>query len=255
MASEAVVFQLSAGLALIGIYVGWRGLMTKYHAVYDQSTAWAQIFWGMILGAITSVLAHLSLFEPYYLMVMEGGNPTRGVSILDLFLVVIAMGLCAHFILRRERVRDEHAHMTAGWAFGLAVGAMFTMVMIYMSLSPNQTWLNLELILNILGFVLVIPRAEAIITCYQGYLMLNGRKWGAILRAGIWRILNLTVIYYAFFDLLAWVFIVPTVFYFSQKADSWMWEMMTNEEKRVYRKNLKEEALKEKQAKMIQEQE
>ena len=47
----------------------------------------------------------------------------------------------------------------------------------------------------------------------------------------------------------------PTVFYFSQKADSWMWEMMTNEEKRVYRKNLKEEALKEKQAKMVQEQE
>ena len=255
MASEAVVFQLSAGLALVGIAVGWRGLMTKYHAVYDQSTAWAQIFWGLVLGAITASLGHISLFLPYYEMVQfDGASPTGGVRILDLFIVVVLMGLASHFILRRERVREEHAHMTAGWAFGLAVGAMFAMVMTFMSLGFYRSWLNLQLIVSLLGYVLIIPRAEAIITCYQGYLMLNGRRWGAILRASVWRVLNLTILYYSFFDPLAWVFIGPTVFFFSQKADSWMWSMMTNDEKRTYRKNIKEEKLKAKQASLAQSQ-
>ena len=61
MASEAVVFQLSAGLALIGIYVGWRGLMTKYHAVYDQSTAWAQIFGAWFWGINCLIWTYISV--------------------------------------------------------------------------------------------------------------------------------------------------------------------------------------------------
>ena len=78
-------------------------------------------------------------------------------------------------------MRDEHAHMTTvGHWFSSRCNVYDGNGIHVIRLLPILAKFEINTINN--GFVLVIPRAEAIITCYQGYLMLNGRKWGAILR-------------------------------------------------------------------------
>ena len=52
MVSELVLFQLSSFCALIGMTLGWRGVMTKFAGFYDLPTAWNHVFWGIVLGGI-----------------------------------------------------------------------------------------------------------------------------------------------------------------------------------------------------------
>ena len=69
MVSELVLFQLSSFCALIGMTLGWRGVMTKFAGFYDLPTAWSQVFWGIVLGGVYAVMADGLLFQPYFITV------------------------------------------------------------------------------------------------------------------------------------------------------------------------------------------
>ena len=56
MVSELGLFQLSSFCALIGMTLGWRGVMTKFSGFYDLPTAWSQVFWGIVLGGVYAVM-------------------------------------------------------------------------------------------------------------------------------------------------------------------------------------------------------
>ena len=45
---EAVVFQIAALLALLGMGLAWRGVMTQYAGFYDLSLAWSHVLWGFV---------------------------------------------------------------------------------------------------------------------------------------------------------------------------------------------------------------
>ncbi|MEC7444408.1 MAG: hypothetical protein VX996_05400, partial [Candidatus Thermoplasmatota archaeon] len=72
MVSELVLFQLSSFCALIGMTLGWRGVMTKFAGFYDLPTAWSQVFWGIVLGGVYAVMADGLLFQPYFITVESG---------------------------------------------------------------------------------------------------------------------------------------------------------------------------------------
>ena len=58
---EAVVFQIAALLALLGMGLAWRGVMTQYAGFYDLSLAWSHVLWGCVLGAVVATLEFQTL--------------------------------------------------------------------------------------------------------------------------------------------------------------------------------------------------
>ena len=139
MVSELVLFQLSSFCALIGMTLGWRGVMTKFAGFYDLPTAWSQVFWGIVLGGIYAVMADNLLFQPYYTTVLTNDGVYTGLNIFSLLIVVMFASVFSHLLLRRKRVRKGGSQPSSGWALGLAIGGMTAMVLMFECLNSKTS--------------------------------------------------------------------------------------------------------------------
>ena len=144
------------------------------------------------------------------------------------------MSIIVHFLLRRTRVRSGSSQTTSGWALGLAIGGMFAMVVIFAILQ----WYEFSpiLVISILLICLLAPRCEAIITSYQGHLMLVGKKWGAILRATMWRCGYVVMFAYVLSAPIGWIFILPVMLIADRASENWIWDSIPKEGKKQLRK-------------------
>ena len=234
MASTFLLFQAAAVTSLIGMTLGWRGVMTKYSGFYDLPTAWSNVFWGILLGGIYASASHNFILLPYLAFVAD--DAAAVVNPINLLFLCLTASIGAHLLLRRERVRSGSSQPTSGWALGLAVGAMMGMIHLYRVFEIYDSLLNLKLWVTVFGFALFAPRTEALICCFHGHLMLQGRRWGAVLRTTFWRCAYLVMFAYAVVDPLAWVFIVPLALIVNKRANEWIWDSIPSEGKKRLRK-------------------
>jgi hypothetical protein len=234
MASAFFLFQAASVTSLLGMTLGWRGVMTKYSGFYDLPTAWSNVFWGLLLGGFYASLTHNYILNPYLRMVEDPQAPIPNPGSL-LFLCLLA-SIAAHMLLRRERVRTGSSQPTSGWALGLAIGAMMGMVHLYRVYAGYDTVLSWKLWVTTIGFGLFAPRAEALICSFHGHLMLQGKRWGAVLRSTFWRCSYVVMFSFATIDPLAWVFIIPFTLLIDKKAKVWIWDSIPSEGKKRLRK-------------------
>ncbi len=245
MASDLLLFQISSVSALIGMTLGWRGVMTRYSGFYDLPTAWSNVLWGILLGGIYGSQIYTQIIIPN--IEFEATNETV-VNPLNLVLLCLIASIIAHFILRRNRVRSGSSQTTSGWALGLAVGGMFAMVVIYAVLRLSE--FNLRLVITVALLAILGPRCEAIISSYQGNLMLMGRKWGAILRATMWRCAYVVMFAYVLSAPIGWIFIIPVMLISNRASESWIWNSVPKEGKKQLRKIWARQARERKMAKI-----
>ena len=231
--NDFITFQIAAVCGLVGMTLGWRGVMTKYSGFYDLPTAWNQVFWGILLGGAFASYADSSLFLPYYEAQLTGER-TPELNLIRLILVPLIATIGMHFLLRRKRVRKGGSQATSGWALGLAVGGMLAIVLITRKVQTEVGGFVDVLTILLIGFF--APRVEAIITAFHGTLMLNGKRWGAIFRATFWRASSLTMLYFAWFSPLAWVFIIPPILLVQDSAEKWVWDSVPKEGRRRWRR-------------------
>ena len=241
MVSELVLFQLSSFCALIGMTLGWRGVMTKFAGFYDLPTAWSQVFWGIVLGGVSAVMADGLLFRPYYTTVTTNDGVYTGLNIFPLMFVAMFASIFSHLLLRRARVRKGGSQPSSGWALGLAIGGMTAMVMMFRMFEFEGIFSPLGLI-NVALVSIVTPRAEALITARHGYMMLQDRRWGAVLRSAFWRASLLVGLYFVVFNPEGWVFILPFVMLTNPSAEKWIWESVPKEGRRRLRRLWAEQA-------------
>ena len=241
MVSELVLFQLSSFCALVGMTLGWRGVMTKFAGFYDLPTAWNQVFWGIVLGGVYAVLADGLLFQPYYTTVVSNDTVYTGLNVVSLVFVTLFASVVAHLLLRRDRVRRGNSQPTSGWALGLAIGGMVAMVMMFRMFEFDNI-VSLQGLVNIALVSIVAPRAEALITARHGYMMLQGRRWGAVLRSAFWRSSLLVALYFVVFQPIGWVFILPFLILSAPSAETWIWESVPKEGRRRLRRLWAEQA-------------
>jgi len=241
MVSELVLFQLSSFCALIGMTLGWRGVMTRFAGFYDLPTAWSQVFWGIVLGGVYAVMADGLLFRPYYTTVTTNDGVYTGLNIISLMLVVMFASVFSHLLLRRARVRKGGSQPSSGWALGLAIGGMTAMVMMFRMFEFEDIFSPIG-IMNVALISVVAPRAEALITSHHGFLMLQDRRWGAVLRSAFWRAALLVGLYFVVFNPEGWVFILPFVLLASPSAEKWIWESVPKEGRRRLRRLWAEQA-------------
>lgn len=234
MVNQFLVFQIAAVCGLVGMTLGWRGVMTKYAGFYDLPTAWNQVFWGILLGGAYASYADNSLFIPWFKLEKFGiANGELNYVIIILIPLLATLGM--HLLLRRQRVRKGGSQATSGWALGLAVGGMLSIVLIQRKLGLTAMD-EISDYIAILALAFFAPRVEALITAYHGTLMLKGKRWGAIFRVTFWRVLSLSMLYFAWFTPLAWVFIIPPVLLVKDSADKWIWDSVPKEGKRRWRR-------------------
>ena len=241
MVSELVLFQLSSFCALIGMTLGWRGVMTKFAGFYDLPTAWSQVFWGIVLGGVYAVMADGLLFRPYYTTVVTSDGVYTGLNIISLMIVVLFASVFSHLLLRRSRVRKGGSQPSSGWALGLAIGGMTAMVIMFRMFEFENIFSPMGLI-NIALISIVAPRAEALITARHGYMMLQDRRWGAVLRSAFWRASLLVGLYFVVFNPEGWVFILPFIMLANPSAEKWIWESVPKEGRRRLRRLWAEQA-------------
>jgi len=241
MVSELVLFQLSSFCALVGMTLGWRGVMTRFSGFYDLPTAWNQVFWGIVIGGVYAVLADGMLYQPYFTTVVSEDGIYTGLNIVSLIMVTLFASIMSHFLLRRKRVRRGGSQPSSGWALGLAIGGMVAMVMMFRMFEFDNIFSPLGLI-NIALVSIVTPRAEALITARHGYLMLQDARWGAILRSTFWRAALLVAIYSVVFNPILWVFILPFVLLSTPASEKWIWESVPKEGRRRLRRIWAEQA-------------
>lgn len=232
MASELLLFQVASVTALVGMTLGWRGVMTRYSGFYDLPTAWSNVFWGILLGGLySSQVYNIIIVKDIERQLISGES--SGFPIVDLILLCLITSILAHFILRRNRVRSGSSQTTSGWALGLAIGGMFGMVTIFAVLRLLS---GLNLIITVTMLSIMSPRCEAIISSYQGQLMLMGRKWGAILRATMWRCAFVVMFASVITAPILWVFIVPIALIANKSSETWIWNSIPKEGKKQLRK-------------------
>ncbi len=241
MVSELVLFQLSSFCALIGMTLGWRGVMTKFAGFYDLPTAWSQVFWGIVLGGIYAVMADNLLFQPYYTTVLTNDGVYTGLNIFSLMIVVMFASVFSHLLLRRKRVRKGGSQPSSGWALGLAIGGMTAMVLMFRMFEFEDIFTPLGLA-NVALISIVAPRAEALITARHGYMMLQDRRWSAVLRSAFWRASLLVGLYFVVFNPEGWVFILPFVILANPYGETWIWESVPKEGRRRLRRLWAEQA-------------
>ena len=94
MASDLLLFQISSVSALIGMTLGWRGVMTRYSGFYDLPTAWSNVFWGILLGGIYGSQIYTQIIIPN--IEFEATNETV-VNPLNLVLLCLIASIIAQF--------------------------------------------------------------------------------------------------------------------------------------------------------------
>ena len=206
--------------------------MTRYSGFYDLPTAWSNIFWGILLGGIYGSMVYTEIIIPTIEFEATGGGEIA--NPINLILLCLIASIVSHFILRRKRVRSGSSQTTSGWALGLAIGGMFGMVVIYAVLRLSE--FNPQLVLTVTLLSILAPRCEAIISSYQGQMMLMGRKWGAILRATMWRCAYVVMFAYVLSAPVGWIFILPVMLIANRSSENWIWNSIPKEGKKQLRK-------------------
>ena len=233
MASDFMLFQVASVSALVGMTLGWRGVMTKYSGFYDLPTAWSNVFWGILIGGFYGSLTHNFIVIPYIEQLLI--DPEAAVvNPVNLLLLCLLASVAVHLLLRRDRVRKGSSQTTSGWALGLAMGGMMSMVFILMILESFE--ISPSMIITILCISIFGPRCEALISSFQGHLMLQGKRWGAVLRGTFWRCAYVVMFAFSIVNISAWVFIIPAALIFNGSSKNWIWESIPKEGKKRLRK-------------------
>jgi hypothetical protein len=226
MASGLILFQVSSIVALVGMGLGWRGVMTRYSGFYDLPTAWSMMFWGILLGGFYGNIADEYILRP--LILNDGGFPFTN------FVVCLILSVIVHLILRREKVRRTGSQPTTGWALGLSVGGMIGMYVIYRVLEPGN--ISIASIVTVALIAIISPRGHALIFCRHGYDMLMGKRWKATLKTFVFSTLLLIAIYAAVFDIKTWIFIIPILLLAERRAEGWVWAAVPRPARRRLRR-------------------
>jgi len=225
MASDLMLFQVASIVALVGMGLGWRGVMTKYSGFYDLPTAWSMMFWGILLGGLYGNLGDAFLLLP----TIEFGSP----SVLNI-VICLMLAVSVHLILRRKKVRITGSQPTTGWALGLSVGGMLGMFTIYRTLQINE--FDLQVGATVVLIALTSPRSHALIFSNHGYRMLLGQRWKAVISTFFWCTVVILSLYSAIFNPLIWIFVIPILLLTENKAHDWVWAAIPKPARRRLRR-------------------
>ena len=172
--------QVATAIGIIGVWIGWRGGMSKMVGFYDLPTATRLLLYGFFTGALYQFLSASLILDPLW--------AGRLFPLLPTLIVSLSLSLLTMFLLTRESVRRLNGQPTAGWTFGLGIGPMLVVLLVYRLITTTGAgfvvsgfgWQTL-----LVGFALaaMVPWSMAIIGSWQGWNALQGRRFKPAFKA------------------------------------------------------------------------
>mgnify|MGYP001342421112 CR=1 FL=1 len=130
--------QVAFVISLLGVYVGWRGVIARMTAFYDLSGAVRYLLYGIVIG----VFLALAVDQLILITIVEDSS-TSAVSVplgnlfaLSLLIAAVESSL-ALFLVGRPRVASIRASPPFGWALGLGLGSMQAAYLIVRLFDPG----------------------------------------------------------------------------------------------------------------------
>ena len=90
---------------------------------YDLPTATRLLLYGFFTGALYQFLSASLILDPLW--------AGRLFPLLPTLIVSLSLSLLTMFLLTRESVRRLNGQPTAGWTFGLGIGPMLVVLLVY----------------------------------------------------------------------------------------------------------------------------
>jgi hypothetical protein len=213
--------QVATSIGLIGVWIGWRGGMSKMVGFYDLPTATRLLLYGFFVGAVYQAAASSLVLDLLWANI--------GFPLIEMLLLSLTLSLLTMFLLTREGVRQLNGQPTAGWTFGLGLGSMLVVLLIYRLISTRDAeigfvtmgfgWVSL-----LFGAVLacVVPWSMAIIGSWQGWHALEGRRFKPAFKAMLLHSILLIIIAFGLTYPIA-LFILPAGIIWGQSKADKIW--------------------------------
>ena len=212
--------QVTTAIGLIGVWIGWRGGMTKMVGFYDLPTASRLLLYGFFVGALYQFLASNMVLDPLW---------AGDAFIVGLFLIPLLLSLLTMFLLTREGVRRLNGQPTAGWTFGLGTGSMLVVLLQYRIITTLDSdigfWITgFDWQSIIFGLVLaaIVPWSMAIICSWQGWNALEGSRFKPAFKAMVLHAMLLVIIAFG----LTWpiaLLVLPAFILWGQNQADTVW--------------------------------
>jgi len=245
MAIEAVPIsqqQIAFAIGLLGIYVGWRGIISKMTGFYDIANASKNLLYGIVVGMLFAVI-----IDNYILF----GIVNLSVNMLTLTFLSILIGISESsfvlFILGRPRVVALRASPPNGWALGLGMGAMHSSVLIVRLFDEGLTSISnfsgFNIYSIIIGMCISLSACfgHALINSWQGYNILNNNRLkplviGSFIRAG----LIISLVLCLFLPIIMIAIIPIVILSWSPAQKIWIPSGMTPSAKQAFKRTLRQ---------------
>ena len=208
--------QVATAIGIIGVWIGWRGGMSKMVGFYDLPTATRLLLYGFFIGSVYQFLSATLVLDPIW-----AGDL---LPIVPLLLLTLLLSLLTMFLLTREGVRRLNGQPTAGWTFGLGIGPMVVVLLIYRLITTEDgnfvtngfTWQTIVFGLFLSG---MIPWTMAIIGSWQGWNALNGHRFKPAFKAMLLHSMLLMVINIGLTYPIAFLVLPIFIIWGQKKAD------------------------------------
>jgi hypothetical protein len=212
--------QVAVAIGVIGVWIGWQGGMRRMVGFYDLPTATRLLIYGIVTGAIYQSIASMLVMDP-----MWQGKPA---PLLLLFLVPLFISTLTMFLLTREGVRRLNGQPTAGWAFGLGLGSMLVVLLMYRIFTADPSlgfWLtgfNPATLLLGAALSAVVPWTMAIIASWQGWHALELRRFKPTFKATLLHAMLLVLLAFGIVYPIA-LFALPAFILWGQAQADAVW--------------------------------
>ena len=211
--------QVATAIGIIGVWIGWRGGMSKMVGFYDLPTATRLLLYGFFTGALYQFLSSTLILDPLW--------SGRLFPLIPTLLLSLCLSLLTMFLLTRESVRRLNGQPTAGWTFGLGIGPMLVVLLVYRLITTTGAgfvvsgfgWKTL-----LLGIILaaMVPWSMAIIGSWQGWNALEGRRIKPALKAMLMHSILLVIIAFGLAYPIA-LMALPAFIVWGQKQADTVW--------------------------------
>lgn len=237
-----VQMQLAFAIGLLGVYIGWRGIIAKMTGFYDMAGAFKYLLFGIVSGMVFAVASDE--------MILQFGVIDSQLNIFTAFFVSLLIGASESalvlFLLGRPKIVALRASTPYGWTLGLGMGAMFTSVLIVRLFDPQLTsdfsGFSIISIIISLSLAVIACVGNAEISTFQGVGVLNSRRFKTFYLSAIARgILILGLVLTLWYPLII-LFLAPVLFYFWPIAQNkWLLLGMTPAASQAFRRTVRQD--------------
>ena len=241
MSAEIWGTQLSFAIGLLGVYLGWKGVISRMTGFFDMAGAVKYLLYGIVSGMILAISIDSILLSGIN---QSSLNIFYAISIS--LLIALTESTFVLFLLSRKRLIELRGSPPFGWSLGLGIGSMQASLLIYRlfvdtNLSSQYSGVGLTTI--VIAFFISISSGlgQALISSWQGSMILDQLRFRPLIFSSIFRsilILSLTLSIFVPFLILV---NIPAIMYFWPYAqEKWLISGMTPAAKQAYRRTLRQ---------------